>query len=95
VLQRLAEPDTRVDDKVLWPHASPDGSLRSFGKKIPDLAHHIFVTRILLHALGLAQHVHEYERTTPLCHQTRHLRVSESGDVVDDPCSSIEGGLGG
>lgn len=56
----------------------PYGVLRSTGEEVPDLAHHVLVARVLLHALRLAQHVHEDHRAIPLSYQARHLRIPPS-----------------
>ena len=57
VLQCLAKANTRVEDYVLLRDPRCDRSLRPTRKIVPDLANHVFVTRVLLHALRLSEHV--------------------------------------
>ncbi len=95
MLERLAEADAGVEDDVPLIHACSHGALRSVGEKVPDLSYHVFVKRISLHTLGLAQHVHEHDWATPLGHEAGHLRVAQSRDVVGYRRPGVEGGLGG
>ena len=48
------------------------------------LLDHVLVDRVVLHGLGLAQHVHEDHRAAGVADHGHHLRVhAQRGDVVD------------
>jgi hypothetical protein len=95
MLKGLTEADARVDDDVFLLYSRLQSTLCSASEEIPNLSHHVFIARALLHAFRFAPHMHKDDGTSPLGHYARHPRVSERGDVVNNVCSGIEGSFGG
>ncbi len=92
MLKGLAKANAGVEDDVLLFYSSLHRALRTACEEVPDFAYYVFITRVLLHSLRLAEHVHEDDPAPPISYQIRHSRVAaERGNVVDDNCPSVEG----
>ena len=85
---------SRFLDRTRWhigstPHSY--GQLILLSKKIGHLRHDVVISRIGLHRLRRALHVHDDQRRAFFGRQREHLRIAASaGDVVDDGRARIE-----
>ena len=75
VLQRLAEPDPRIEPDPLLGDALRHGELQPLGEKGLDVVDDVVIARIVLHRPRIPRHVHEHDADAPLSTQRRHLQV--------------------
>src|ERR1035437_7422214 len=66
VLNRLPKPDPGIEYNLLPAHYAIAHSPQALFKELPDLAHHVNISRISLHSLGIALRVHAHVAGTRL-----------------------------
>lgn len=88
----FSEANAGVEDDGLRFDAASDEFSSSEVEPVPDLDHGIDVSGIVLHGQRGPLDVHADYSGLGLSAEIDHLRIEgESGDVVDDLCSQIEG----
>ncbi len=84
MLERLAEPDPRIDAELLDVDPRSHGGLDALAEEAAHLGDDVVVRRVVLHGLRLALHVHQHHAGAGLDDRREHRRVAAGRDVVHD-----------
>ena len=85
MLDRLPEPDARIEHHAALAHALVDREREALFEECAHGVDDVVVARFALHRARLAEHVHEAQLAPRVGDDRRHLRVgAQRCDVVDD-----------